>query len=528
MPASGSHAVERRCDVCVVGGSVAGLSAALQLVRQRRSVIVVDAGEARNASSPHMHGHLAADGVSPAEFAVAGRAEVRGYGGEILAARADAVTRAADGGFRVALGGGHAVLARRVLAATGLVDDLPAIEGIAEHWGRDVIHCPFCHGYEVRDRRIVLIATHPTALHPAPLFRQLSDRLTIVVDDAVTTADPELDALRRNGAAVHRGRAVRILAGADGRLTAVELAGGEIVGADAVAVAPRFRARAKPFAPLGLLPAAHPSGLGDVLLTDGTGATAVAGVHAAGNVTDPAQQIAQAAADGGRAGAMIAFSLAEEDMRTGARAANGQLDWDERYARGQLWSGNPNGTLVNEVGGVEPGRVLDVGAGEGGDAIWLAERGWRVTANDISQLALDRIAAEADRRELRIELLHADANALQPFEPAAYDLVSAQYASIPRTPDDRGVRNLLDAVAPGGVLLVVSHDLEPVREPSGAEAHTRPFDPDAYVRVEDVAAALGGSAEWTIEVHETRPRPGGFAASSHHVDDVVLRARRAT
>ena len=135
------------------------------------------------------------------------------------------------------------------------------------------------------------------------------------------------------------------------------------------------------------------------------------------------------------------------------------------------------------------------------------------------------MSAEAERRGLRIECDHADANALDPFASGAFDLVSAHYASIPRTPDGRGVHNLLNAVAPGGTLLVVSHDLEPMRATIDTHQHSRPFDPDAYLRVDDFAAALADAADWDIEVNETRPRPPG-AASGHHVDDVVLRARR--
>jgi SAM-dependent methyltransferase len=193
-----------------------------------------------------------------------------------------------------------------------------------------------------------------------------------------------------------------------------------------------------------------------------------------------------------------------------------------------MWSGNPNGALVHELTGVPPARALDVGAGEGGDALWLAERGWKVTASDISARALDRIEAEAARRGLEVGLHHADANAPEAYEPAAYDLVIAMYASIPRTADDRGARNLLRAVAPGGVLLVVSHDLEPMRAPVDTRTESRAFDPDAYVRTDDVADALAASPGWEVEVHERRPRPpGAAAAAAHHVDDVVLRARRA-
>ncbi len=214
----------------------------------------------------------------------------------------------------------------------------------------------------------------------------------------------------------------------------------------------------------------------------------------------------------------------DEHFDSPSRSAN-QRDWDGRYSGRQLWSGNPNGTLVREAGRLVPGRALDVGAGEGGDAIWLAEQGWQAVASDISQTALDRIAAEAARRGLQLGYLRADANAESPYEAGGFDLVSAQYASIPRTPDGRAVQNLLNAVAPGGVLLVVGHDLEPMRRPIDISAESRIFDPDAYVRIEDFAAALTGEDGWTIELNEKRPRPAG-ATSGHHVDDVVLRARR--
>jgi 2-polyprenyl-3-methyl-5-hydroxy-6-metoxy-1,4-benzoquinol methylase len=219
---------------------------------------------------------------------------------------------------------------------------------------------------------------------------------------------------------------------------------------------------------------------------------------------------------------MISFSLAHEDIEAAARPSPVEAEWDRRYTGDPMWSGNPNGTLVNEVEGLPPGRALDVGAGEGGDVIWLAEQGWRVTASDVSQKALDRVAALADERNLAVECHHTDANALDAFEAAAFDLVSAQYVPIPRSPDGRGLHNLIDAVAPGGTLLVVSHDLEPLRQPH--DDHGPFIDPDAYVRPADIAAVLADSPEWEIEVHDKRPRPGGHA--SPHVDDVVLRARR--
>lgn len=519
--------VERHCDVAIVGGSAAGLAAALQLGRQRRSVIVVDSGRPRNAPAAHMHGYLGWDGRPPAELAAAGREEVRSYGGEILPGRVTEVTRSGDR-FRLGLVGGPAITARLVLAATGLVDQLPEIDGLAGHWGRDVIHCPFCHGFEVRDRRIALIVTSPAGLHPAALFRQLTDRLTVVVHDPAGGDPGHLDALRAAGAEVRSGPVTRVVAGPGGRAAAVELGGpgGGTVPIDAVAVVPGFRARVEPFASLGLVAAPHPSGLGDFMEVDATGASAVPGLYAAGSVTDPGQQVLQAAAHGSRVGAMMSIVLAADDLRVAGRPSANEADWDHRYGGEQMWSGNPNATLVQEVRGLAPGRALDVGAGEGGDALWLAEQGWIVTASDISSRALERLAFQAGRRGLGVVCHKADANGLHPFAAGAFDLVTASYASIPRTPDGRAVSNLAGAVAPGGTLLIVGHDLEPMRAPVDPETASRAFDPDAYVQVDDFAAALAGSPEWDVEVNETRPRPPGAASASHHVDDVVLRARR--
>ena len=217
--------------------------------------------------------------------------------------------------FRVELVGGHSIVARRVLAATGLIDELPDIEGLAEHWGGDVIHCPFCHGFEVRDRRIVQIVTHQMGLHTAGLFRQLTAQLTVVIHG--TTGRGHLRA--RRSASQRGGRPAR--AGEPHRrrhrwhVTAVELADRERIDADAVAVGPRFRVRANrsPRSACNQWP--HPSGLGDFVETDATGETTVPGLYAAGNVTDPSQQVLQAAAHGSRVGAMISFSLAHDDIR---------------------------------------------------------------------------------------------------------------------------------------------------------------------------------------------------------------------
>ena len=196
-----------------------------------------------------------------------------------------------------------------------------------------------------------------------------------------------------------------------------------------------------------------------------------------------------------------------------------QAEWDQRYAeREQLWSGRPNGALVTEVAGLTPGRVLDVGCGEGADAIWLAGRGWDVTALEVSGVALERAAVHARDAGATVRWVHAGLVEAA-FPPASFDLVSAQYPALLRTPDAAAERALLAAVAPRGVLLLVHHagmDQQP---------HDGAFDPADYVWPSMVAALLDD--DWEVEVDEQRPRiaPDG-GAGAHHTDDLVLRARR--
>src|ERR1700712_3891455 len=197
-----------------------------------------------------------------------------------------------------------------------------------------------------------------------------------------------------------------------------------------------------------------------------------------------------------------------------------RAEWDMRYAdRVQLWGGQPNGALVAEVAGLTPGRVLDVGCGEGADAVWLAKGGWDVTGLEVSGLALERAAGHARDAGVAVRWVHAGlAEAALP--PASFDLVSAQYPALLRTPDAAAERALLGAVAPGGVLLLVHHAGMDTQS-----AHDSGFDPADYVWPSMVAALLDEA--WEVQVDEQRPRiaPDG-GAGAHHADDIVLRARR--
>ncbi len=197
-----------------------------------------------------------------------------------------------------------------------------------------------------------------------------------------------------------------------------------------------------------------------------------------------------------------------------------EAEWNERYAeREQLWSGQPNGALVAEVAGLAPGRVLDVGCGEGADAVWLARGGWNVTALEVSSVALERAAGHARDAGVSVRWLHAGLVEAD-LAPASFDLVCALYPALLRTDDAAAERALLAAVAPGGVVLLVHHagmDVE--------HAHDTGFDPADYVWPPMVAALL--TEDWRIEVDEQRARiaPEG-GAGAHHADDLVLRARR--
>ena len=313
-------------DVVVVGGGAAGLGGALMLGRSQRSVLVIDAGEPRNAPASAVHAFLTRDGMDPTELLEAGREEVRGYGVKVLDGRVASAESAdsVDGGFTVTLEDGSRVGARRLLVTTGLVDELPDVPGVRERWGRDVLHCPYCHGWEVRDQPVGVLGSGPIAMHQALLFRQLTADLTLFVHTAPQPTDEESEQLAARGVTVVEGEVASLEVHED-RLTGVRLQNGEVVSRSAVVVGPRFATRARMLAGLGLETTIHPSGMGEHIEADATGLTAVPGVWVAGNVTDPAAQVLGSANAGVMAGAAINADLIAEDTREAVAAHRDRL-----------------------------------------------------------------------------------------------------------------------------------------------------------------------------------------------------------
>ncbi|MFD1813346.1 NAD(P)/FAD-dependent oxidoreductase [Rhodococcus gannanensis] len=310
-------------DVVVVGGGAAGLGGALSLSRARRSVLVVDAGHPRNAPAAHMHNYLGREGMPPGELLRIGRGEIAGYGAEFLDGTVREVAR--DGsGFVVATATGERIAARQVLVTSGLVDELPDVPGLADRWGREVLHCPYCHGWEVRDRPVGILATNSFAAHQALMWRQWSDDVVVFAHTG-----PEFDPADREKFAA---RGIEIV---DGEVTGLEVRGDRLVGIrlgervierEAIVVPPRFRVRADFLAGLGLAPVPMYMGdevIGTHLPAEPTGATTVPGVWVAGNVTDMRAQVISAASAGVFVGSMINAALIEDDVTSAVSALRG-------------------------------------------------------------------------------------------------------------------------------------------------------------------------------------------------------------
>lgn len=339
-------------DVVIIGGGPAGLSAALTLARARRSVLVIDAGEPRNAPAAHAHGLLGSESRPPLEILAQGRADAAAYGAEIVDGRVHAArrvtaddlsttverpaasfggasastpTHAGDGPHFVVEWSGGTAVARRLLLASGLVDELPDVPGVRERWGRDVLHCPYCHGWEVRDQRIGILATSPMSVHQALLFRQWSPYVTFL-EHTVDLTDDQREELTARGVPIVAGEVTGVVTGttdaghaddAD-HLTGVTTSVGGTVPLDALVVAPRMVARVDAVADLGLDVADVVMGehvVGSRVVADPTGQTSVEGVWTAGNATDVSAQVVHSAAAGVMAAARINADLVMAETR---------------------------------------------------------------------------------------------------------------------------------------------------------------------------------------------------------------------
>jgi thioredoxin reductase len=316
-------------DIAIIGGGAAGLSAALVLSRARRSVLVIDAGAPRNAPAAHMHGYLSRDGLPPCELVAAGRREVNGYGGEIVEGTVSEVVADGENGFTATLSGGQQISARRLLVTAGLRDELPDIPGLRERWARDVLHCPYCHGYEVRDRPLGVLGGAPGAVRYAQIVRQWTrDLVYFTPPDLLTAA--ERTQLEARAIDVVEGVIEQLVIDDADRLRGVQMHDGCVIPRDALFVPPRFVPNGSLLVGLGC----------DVdadgwVTTDPTGRTSVSGVWAAGNVVDPRAQVITAAGAGSAAAIALNADLVDEDVRTAVR------DLDHGLPSGPTITDNP-------------------------------------------------------------------------------------------------------------------------------------------------------------------------------------------
>jgi thioredoxin reductase len=307
-------------DVVVVGGGAAGLSAAVALGRARRSVLVLDAGEPRNAPAHGVHNFLTRDGVGPLELQRLGAEEVRRYGGEVVRATATGAATT-DGGFSVTTTVGT-VTSRRLVVATGLVDELPEVPGVRERWGRDVVHCPYCHGFEVAGQALGVLGTNALSSHGAWLFTQWSSDVVLFQHTAPDLPAERREELLARGVRIVEGEVVEVLT-TDDAISGVRLADGTVVDRQVLVVSAPVRVHSPVLDALGL--AREPAVAGGVEVGDRYpsgpgGATSVPGLHLAGNVTDPQAQVVTAAGAGLMAGAAVNLGLITEETATAVAA----------------------------------------------------------------------------------------------------------------------------------------------------------------------------------------------------------------
>jgi thioredoxin reductase len=304
-------------DVVVVGGGAAGLSAALVLSRARRRVVVVDAGRPRNAPAQHMQGFLSRDGMPPEQLLERGRDEIRAYGAEIRPGTVAAVTTSPGlHRFTVTLSDESRLHARRVLITTGLTDELPDVPGLRERWARDVLHCPYCHGYEVRDRRLAVLWNGPETVRYAQIVRQWSPDVVLFAPASSVTSEQRTQ-LTARAIGIVEGTVDRLIV-IDDALDAIHLDDGRTIARDVAFVPPTFVPHDALLRDLGC--ALDENGW---VITGPAGSTSTPGVWVAGNVADPRAQVITAAGEGSAVAIAMNTDLVEDDV---ARAVTDFLD----------------------------------------------------------------------------------------------------------------------------------------------------------------------------------------------------------
>lgn len=305
--------MDGRWDAVVIGGGAAGLSAALVLGRARRRTLLVDAGEQSNRAAHGIGGLLGFDGVPPAQLYARGRDELTRYP-SVQVCDDEVVSVAPDeGGFRVALAGGETVNVRRVLLATGMRYEMPAVDGLENYWGGAVFHCPFCHGWEMRDQPLGVMAQGERAVHLASLLCGWSDDIVVLSNGPAELSESQRAQLAGRGITIDE-RPIARVGGSDGRLDAVVFADGSALPRSGLLVASTLHQRnglaqalGVAFTPPGPVPA-------ESVAVDALSQTSVPGVFAAGDVSAQTYQVAAALASGAAAGASIVRSLLEGDV----------------------------------------------------------------------------------------------------------------------------------------------------------------------------------------------------------------------
>ncbi|MEU3332696.1 NAD(P)/FAD-dependent oxidoreductase [Glutamicibacter creatinolyticus] len=296
-------------DVVVIGGGAAGLAAASTLARSLRSVLVCDAGEPRNATSAAAHNILGHDGASPQQVLQLARDQAISYGVKLSGSAVTGLEGSLNQGFTVRTDSEH-FGARRIVLATGLRDTLPKIPGLGQGWGKSVLHCPYCHGWEVRGQRIAILGVSAMSSHQAQLFSQLSKHVTYVNHDPSALAEDQRTLLEALGIEIVNSAVQALDVHDDGSLHGIKLSNGVVLDADAAVVASSMHANAGLYLSLGGQLAQHP--MGEYIATDQMGTTDIPGVYAAGNVANLGAMILASAAAGVTAGAAANADLLQE------------------------------------------------------------------------------------------------------------------------------------------------------------------------------------------------------------------------